>query len=105
MMSTKQRRSLAPAVNTDLNWGHNTGTTEPSAPGAPSRPAAAGVGALEETKVRKVRKVRVRRDSFSTRVEEHMLNTFYEYTNDEGVSVVDATDEAISDFLKKKGLL
>lgn len=104
MMSTKQRRSLAPAVNTDLNWGHNTDTTEPPAP-APSRPAAVSVDASEETKVRKVRKVRVRRDSFSTRVEEHMLNTFYEYTNDEGVSVVDATDEAISDFLKKKGLL
>ncbi len=104
MMSTKQRRSLAPAVNTDLNWGNNTDTTEPPAP-APLRPAAVSVDAPEETKVRKVRKVRVRRDSFSTRVEENKLNAFYQYTNDEGVSVVDALDEALTDFLKKKSRL
>ncbi|SFF14561.1 hypothetical protein SAMN04488523_12115 [Sulfitobacter brevis] len=101
-MSTKQRRSLAPAVNGNLDWGRGTDTAEAPAP-AP-KPAPRPASAAPE-KVRKVRKQRVTRDSFSTRVETSMLNLFYEHTNDAGVSVVDALDEAMRDFLIKKSLM
>lgn len=101
-MSTKQRRSLSPAVNTDISWGHGTDIAEAPAP-AP-QPAPRALSAAPE-KIRKVRKNRVTRDSFSTRVETSMLNLFYEHTNDAGVSVVDAMDEAMKDFLVKKGLM
>ncbi len=102
MMSTKQRRSLAPAVNTDLKWGHSTDTAEVPAPAHQPAPRAVSAG---PEKVRKVRKHRVTRDSFSTRVETSMLNLFYEHTNKTGVSVVDAMGEAMRDFLLKKGLM
>ncbi len=98
-MSARQRKSFSPSINDLSSW--NQGAQQ-SAP-APSQAATVDVKAEETRKVRKVRKVRVRRDSFSTRVEERKLNSFYEYTNDEGVSVVDALDEALTDFLKKKG--
>ena len=102
MMSTKKRRSLAPAVNTELNWGLGTDTAEVSTP-AP-QPAPRAVSTAPE-KIRKVRKHRVTRDSFSTRVETSIMNLFYEHTNDASVSVVDALDEAMRDFLVKKGLM
>ena len=97
-MSTKQRRSLAPAVNGNLDWGHGTDTAE--APTPTPRPAP-----RPPQKIRKVRKQRTTRDSFSTRVETSMLDLFYEHTNNAGVSVVDAMDEAMRDFLVKKGLM
>ncbi len=98
-MSAKQRKRFNPSVNDLSSW--NQGAEAPAP--APSQAAVVDDKADEAPKVRRVRKARVRRDSFSTRVEERKLNSFYEYANDESVSVVDALDEAMTDFLKKKG--